>query len=83
MYYVPTTEQAFSSIQYMMREILWLVNQISARSWRIFFFIAIYLHMFRAFLYGSYKNPREFLWMSGVVIYILMIAIAYTGYVLP
>ncbi|MEE2770496.1 MAG: cytochrome bc complex cytochrome b subunit [Pseudomonadota bacterium] len=84
MYYVPTTEKAFSSIQYMMREIPygWLIRYLHVVG-ASFFFIAIYLHMFRAFLYGSYKNPREFLWMTGVIIYIIMIAIAYTGYVLP
>ena len=84
MYYIPTTEQAFSSIQYMMREIPygWLIRYLHVVG-ASFIFIAIYLHMFRALLYGSYKEPREFLWMTGVVIYLIMIAIAYSGYVLP
>lgn len=84
MYYVPTADQAFSSIQYMMREIPygWLIRYLHVVG-ASFFFIAIYLHIFKSLLYGSYKNPREFLWMTGVVIYIMMIAIAYTGYVLP
>ena len=72
MYYIPTTEQAFSSIQYMMREIPygWLIRYLHVVG-ASFMFIAIYLHMFRALLYGSYKEPREFLWMTGVVIYLL------------
>lgn len=84
MYYVPTAEEAFSSLQFMMRDISygWLIRYIHVVGASCFF-IAIYLHMFKALLYGSYRSPRDFLWMSGVIVYLLMIAIAYTGYVLP
>jgi ubiquinol-cytochrome c reductase cytochrome b subunit len=84
MYYVPTAEQAMSSIELMMREVNygWLFRYLHAAG-ASFFFIVIYLHMFKALLYGSYQSPREILWLGGCVIFVLLMAEAYTGYVLP
>ncbi len=84
MYYIPTAEQAFSSVEAIMRDVNygWLIRYmhvVGASS----FFIIIYFHVFKSLLYGSYQKPRELLWMTGVVILILLMAIAYTGYVLP
>jgi ubiquinol-cytochrome c reductase cytochrome b subunit len=84
MYYTPTAEEAFASVAHIMRDVPygWLVRGMHAVGASAFF-VVVYLHMFRALLYGSYKAPRELLWMSGVVLFILLMAEAYTGYVLP
>lgn len=84
MYYTPTATEAFSSVQMIMREVPygWLVrytHAVGASTW----FLVVYLHIFRALLYGSYKGPRELLWLSGIVLLFLLMAEAYTGYVLP
>ncbi|MDC3180562.1 cytochrome b N-terminal domain-containing protein [Gammaproteobacteria bacterium] len=84
MYYIPTADQAMSSIELMMREVSygWLFRYLHAAG-ASFFFVVIYLHMFKAMLYGSYQSPREILWLGGCVIFVLLMAEAYTGYVLP
>tara|TARA_A100001015_G_scaffold227175_1_gene256597 strand:- start:2960 stop:4138 length:1179 start_codon:yes stop_codon:yes gene_type:complete len=84
MYYVPTADEAMTSIELMMREVPfgWLFRYVHAAG-ASFFFVVIYCHMFRALLYGSYHSPREILWWSGCILLILFMAEAYTGYVLP
>lgn len=84
MYYTPTAEQAFSSVQLIMRDVPygWLVRYVHSTGVSCWFII-IYFHIFRGLWYGSYKNPRELLWITGVALLFLMMAEAYTGYVLP
>lgn len=84
MHYVPNVEFAFNSIEHIMRDVNygWLIRYIHMNGASMFF-IAVYIHMFRGLYYGSYKAPREVLWILGVVIYLLMMATAFFGYVLP
>ncbi|MBX3506787.1 MAG: cytochrome b N-terminal domain-containing protein, partial [Parvibaculum sp.] len=84
MHYVPTTELAFASVEHIMRDVNygWLIRYVHANGASMFF-IAVYIHMFRGLYYGSYKAPREVLWILGVLIYLLMMATAFFGYVLP
>jgi len=85
MHYVPSAEMAFSSVeQRIMREVNygWLIRYIHANGASMFF-LAVYIHMFRGLYYGSYKSPREILWILGVFIYLLMVMTAFFGYVLP
>jgi len=84
MHYVPTEEGAFASVEYIMREVPygWLIRYMHSTG-ASFFFVVIYLHMFRAFMYGSYKKPRELIWVLGVLIMLLLMAEAFLGYVLP
>ncbi|MCZ6605467.1 MAG: cytochrome b N-terminal domain-containing protein [Alphaproteobacteria bacterium] len=84
MQYQPNTEMAFESVQRIMRDVNygWLMRYIHSNG-ASFFFIAVYIHMFRGLYYGSYRAPRELLWMLGVVILLVMMATAFTGYVLP
>lgn len=84
MNYKPDATLAFASVEYIMRDVWggWFVRYMHSTG-ASFFFIVIYLHMFRGLLYGSYKNPRELLWIFGMVIYIAMIATAFFGYLLP
>ena len=84
MYYTPTADQAFDSVEHIMRDVNygWLLRYMHSTGASAFF-VVIYLHMYRAFIYGSYRAPRELLWLIGMVLYILLIAEAYTGYVLP
>jgi ubiquinol-cytochrome c reductase cytochrome b subunit len=84
MNYVPSEEGAFASVEYIRREVFggWIVQYMHAVGASAFF-IVIYLHMFRALLYGSYKKPRELIWVLGVVIMLLIMAEAFMGYVLP
>ena len=84
MLYKPDAELAFASIEYIMRDVEWgwLIRYMHSTGASAFF-VVIYLHMFRALLYGSYKGPRELLWIFGVVIYIVMMATAFMGYLLP
>lgn len=84
MHYEPNTNQAFDSVEYIMRNINygWFLRYLHANG-ATMFFIVVYIHMFRGLYYGSYKAPRELLWMLGVVILILMMATAFMGYVLP
>jgi ubiquinol-cytochrome c reductase cytochrome b/c1 subunit len=84
MNYQPNTELAFNSIQHIMRDVNygWLIRYVHQNGGSMFF-IVTYIHIFRGMYYGSYKNPRELLWILGVVILILMMATAFMGYVLP
>jgi ubiquinol-cytochrome c reductase cytochrome b subunit len=84
MHYVPSEEGAFASVEYIMRDVPfgWLIRYMHSTG-ASFFFIVIYLHMFRGLMYGSYKKPRELLWLLGVVIFLLLMAEAFLGYVLP
>jgi len=82
--YKPDAASAFASVEYIMRDVEWgwLIRYLHSTG-ASFFFIVIYLHMFRAMLYGSYKNPRELLWLFGMVIFVLLMAEAFMGYLLP
>ena len=84
MHYTAHVDHAFQSVERIMRDVNygWLVRYIHANG-ASFFFIVVYIHIFRGLYYGSYKAPRELLWMLGVVILILMMATAVLGYVLP
>jgi ubiquinol-cytochrome c reductase cytochrome b subunit len=84
MFYNPNAEYAFASVEYIMREVPfgWLIRYMHSTG-ASFFFIIIYLHMFRGLLYGSYKGPRELLWLFGMLIYFALMAEAFFGYLLP
>ena len=84
MHYKVGEMTAFDSVEYIMREVPygWLLRYLHSTGASAFF-IVVYLHMFRAFLYGSYKQPRELLWLFGMVIYLALMAEAFMGYVLP
>lgn len=84
MHYTPNIDLAFSSIEYIMRDVKngWLVRYIHANGASMFFMV-VYGHICRGLYYGSYMEPRESLWCSGVVLLLLMMATAFTGYVLP
>ncbi|HEY0832450.1 MAG TPA: cytochrome b N-terminal domain-containing protein [Azospirillum sp.] len=84
MQYAANTTIAFESVERIMRDVNygWLLRYVHANGASMFF-IAVYIHMFRGLYYGSYKAPREILWMLGVVILLLMMATAFMGYVLP
>jgi ubiquinol-cytochrome c reductase cytochrome b subunit len=84
MHYVANAGLAFDSVESIMRDINygWLVRYMHSNG-ASFFFIAVYIHMFRGLYYGSYKAPREVLWILGVILYLLMMATAFFGYVLP
>ncbi|HUZ12865.1 MAG TPA: cytochrome b/b6 [Caulobacteraceae bacterium] len=84
MHYVASGSGAFNSVQHIMRDVNygWLIRYIHA-SGASMFFIAVYLHMFRGIYYGSFKPPREVLWLIGALIYLTMMATAFMGYVLP
>jgi len=84
MHYVPHIDMAFNSVERIMRDVNygWLIRYVHANGASMFFF-AVYVHMFRGLYYGSYKAPREVLWILGCIIFFLMIATAFMGYVLP
>jgi ubiquinol-cytochrome c reductase cytochrome b subunit len=84
MHYTPNIDLAFSSVEYIMRDVKngWLIRYIHANGASMFF-IVVYLHICRGLYYGSYMKPRELLWCSGVAIFFLMMGTAFTGYVLP
>ena len=84
MHYQPNADLAFGSVQHIMRDVNygWLIRYVHQNGGSMFF-IVTYIHIFRGMYYGSYKAPRELLWMLGVVILILMMATAFMGYVLP
>jgi ubiquinol-cytochrome c reductase cytochrome b subunit len=84
MHYKPSATEAFTSVERIMRDVNfgWLIRYIHMNG-ASFFFIAVYIHIFRGLYYGSYKKPRELLWMLGVTILFLMMATAFLGYVLP
>ncbi|MFT4955861.1 MAG: ubiquinol-cytochrome c reductase cytochrome b/c1 subunit [Brevundimonas sp.] len=84
MHYVPNTEMAFQSVERIMRDVNggWLVRYVHANGASMFF-IAAYIHMARGLYYGSYKAPREMIWIVGCLIFFLLIGTAFLGYVLP
>ena len=84
MHYKPDSKLAFASVEYIMRDVPWgwLIRYMHATGASLFF-VVIYLHMFRALLYGSHRPPRELLWLIGMVIYVALMAEAFTGYLLP
>lgn len=84
MSYNPTAEGAFASIEYIMRDVNfgWLLRYMHAIG-ASFFFIVVYLHMFRGMLYGSYRKPRELVWLVGMLIFLCLMAEAFFGYLLP
>lgn len=84
MSYNPSAEGAFASIEYIMRDVNlgWLIRYMHAVG-ASFFFIVVYLHMFRAMLYGSYRKPRELVWLIGMGIFLSLMAEAFFGYLLP
>ncbi len=84
MHYAASTQLAFGSVERIMRDVNWgwMLRYMHANG-ASFFFVAVYLHIARGLYYGSYKAPREILWILGVVIFLLMMATAFMGYVLP
>ncbi len=84
MFYTPNADQAFSSVEFIMRDINfgWLLRYMHSTGASAFF-IVIYLHMFRGLLYGSYQKPRELVWLLGMFLYLLLMAEAFFGYLLP
>ncbi|GGC92124.1 cytochrome b [Chelatococcus reniformis] len=84
MHYTPNAKLAFASVEAIMRDVNfgWLLRYMHANGASMFF-IAVYIHIFRGLYYGSYKAPREVLWILGVIIFLLMMATAFMGYVLP
>ncbi|MDH5631982.1 MAG: cytochrome b N-terminal domain-containing protein [Gammaproteobacteria bacterium] len=84
MHYKPDTALAFASVEYIMRDVPWgwLMRYLHSTG-ASFFFIVVYLHMFRGLMYGSYRGPRELLWLIGVVILLALMAEAFMGYLLP
>ncbi len=84
MHYKPDTEHAFASVEYIMRDVEWgwLIRYLHSTG-ASFFFIVVYLHMFRAMLYGSHRKPRELVWIIGVIIFVALKAESFMGYLLP
>jgi len=84
MHYVAHADLAFGSVEHIMRDVNygWLIRYLHANGSSMFF-LAVYIHIFRALFYGSYKAPREIIWIIGMLIYLLMMATAFMGYVLP
>ncbi len=84
MHYKPSAQEAFASVEYIMRDVPmgWILRYMHSTGASAFFAV-IYLHMFRAMLYGSYKKPRELLWLLGMAIYLCLMAEAFFGYLLP
>ena len=84
MHYAADATVAFGKVEHIMRDVNWgWLMRYSHANGASFFFIVIYLHIFRGFYYSSYKAPREMVWLLGVVIFLLMMATAFMGYVLP
>lgn len=84
MSFVPSADEAFLSVEYIMRDVEmgWLIRYMHSTG-ASFFFIVVYLHMFRGIMYGSYKKPRELIWVFGMFIYLVLMAEGFMGYVLP
>ena len=84
MAYKPDADLAFASVEYIMRDVDygWLIRYLHSTGASMFFAV-IYLHMFRGLMYGSYREPRELLWIIGMIIYVAMMATAFMGYLLP
>ncbi|MGA9829196.1 MAG: cytochrome b N-terminal domain-containing protein, partial [Rhodanobacteraceae bacterium] len=84
MFYNPSAAGAFASVEYIMRDVQWgwlirYMHEVGASM----FFVVVYLHMFRGLMYGSYKKPRELVWLLGMLIFLVLMAEAFMGYVLP
>ena len=84
MHYKPSGAEAFASVEYIMRDVEWgwLIRYMHSTGASMFF-IVVYLHMFRGLMYGSYQKPRELVWILGMLIYLVLMAEAFLGYVLP
>ena len=84
MHYKPDAELAFASVEYIMRDVPygWLIRYIHSTG-ATAFFVVVYLHMLRGLMYGSYKKPRELIWLVGMFIYLALLAEAFMGYLLP
>ena len=84
MSYTPSADEAFASVEYIMRDVDygWILRYMHSTGASLFF-VVIYLHMFRALIYGSYKKPRELIWIFGMLIFVVLMAEAFVGYVLP
>ena len=84
MNYKPSASEAFASVEFIMRDVEWgwLIRYMHSTG-ASFFFVAVYLHMFRALIYGSYKGRRELIWLLGMFIYVILMAEAFMGYLLP
>ncbi len=84
MNYKPDAALAFASVEYIMRDVEWgwLIRYLHSTG-ASFFFIVVYLHMFRGLMYGSYRKPRELLWIIGMLLYLALMAEAFMGYLLP
>ena len=84
MSYTPSAEEAFASVEYIMRDVEygWLLRYMHSTGASAFF-IVVYMHMFRAMMYGSYQKPRELIWIFGMLIFVVVMAEAFVGYVLP
>ena len=84
MHYKPSAAEAFASVEYIMRDVEygWLLRYLHSTGASAFF-VVVYLHMFRGILYGSYQKPRELVWIFGMMIYLMLMAEAFMGYLLP
>ena len=84
MHFKPSASEAFASVEYIMRDVQggWLIRYMHSTGASLFF-VVVYLHMFRAMLYGSYQKPRELVWILGMLIFLTLMAEAFLGYVLP
>lgn len=84
MSYTPSAEEAFASVEYIMRDVDygWIIRYMHSTGASAFFLV-VYLHMFRGLLYGSYQKPRELIWLFGMLIYLCLMAEAFMGYLLP
>ena len=84
MHFKPSAAEAFSSVEYIMRDVEWgwLIRYMHSTGASLFF-IVVYIHMFRGLMYGSYQKPRELVWILGMLIYLVLMAEAFLGYVLP
>lgn len=84
MNYTPSAEAAFASVEYIMRDVEygWMLRYLHSTGASAFFFV-VYMHMFRGLMYGSYKRPRELLWVIGMAIYLVLMAEGFMGYILP
>src|SRR5688500_8745970 len=84
MHFKPSAAEAFASVEYIMRDVSggWLIRYMHAVGASLFF-VVIYLHMFRALIYGSHQKPRELVWILGMLIFLTLMAEAFMGYLLP
>ncbi len=83
MHYKPSAEEAFASVEYIMRDVFGNIIRYMHSTGASMFFVVVYLHMFRGIIYGSYRNPRELIWLFGVGIFLCLMGEAFFGYLLP